>query len=377
MGSPQPEVSEQIPNIAMNQDMEPTRQPAMESNHDLELNETSSLGDLLRRSRESMHWSIDEVAEKLYLEPRIIEALEMENEKVLPPAIFVQGYLRSYARLLNLPADKLVKHYKNNPSSSAPDLVPDNRYPAKNKKTSGGHGWFYKTMTLLIIVGTILLVVWRYVGENPFNHNFFKSQKSTETPVAVLPGMALPPITPPGQITPATDALESEAQSALADNTETTVFTPPSEASEPPVVEETETSNPVSAVAAGAVEDATTLETAETEAVEDAAEEAIAESEQATEAVETETPAAIDGHKMELSFTGDSWVSLVDSKGKKLIWTVLRAGDNKVISNGTPPLTLKVRHGKYAKLRWQNKDIDLTPHQGGDGRTKISLSLTQ
>jgi len=67
-------------------------------------NQEYSLGGFgarLKAARESMNLSQKEAATRLHLNPNIVQILESENFQKAPPATFMRGYLRSYARLLN------------------------------------------------------------------------------------------------------------------------------------------------------------------------------------------------------------------------------------------------------------------------------------
>jgi cytoskeleton protein RodZ len=66
-------------------------------------------GRHLREAREHQGLTAEDVAERLHLQPGQVEALENDDYTHFPAAIFVSGYLRSYARLLGLDADPLVK----------------------------------------------------------------------------------------------------------------------------------------------------------------------------------------------------------------------------------------------------------------------------
>lgn len=60
------------------------------------------LGERLKAAREAMHLTEKEAASRLRLNAKIIPMLENENlDQSLPPT-FIRGYLRSYARLLNI-----------------------------------------------------------------------------------------------------------------------------------------------------------------------------------------------------------------------------------------------------------------------------------
>lgn len=67
-----------------------------------------SVGESLARARAAMGLTIDDCAQQLKFAPRKIEALEQGRFDELPGGTFARGMLRSYARLLNLDADKLV-----------------------------------------------------------------------------------------------------------------------------------------------------------------------------------------------------------------------------------------------------------------------------
>ena len=63
-----------------------------------------SFGDKLRKTRESLNLSLEDVAKATSLRPNILEKLE-NNEFVQKnvPATFLKGYLRSYTKFLRIP----------------------------------------------------------------------------------------------------------------------------------------------------------------------------------------------------------------------------------------------------------------------------------
>ncbi|MBE0510505.1 MAG: DUF4115 domain-containing protein [Chromatiales bacterium] len=73
-----------------------------------ELAQTASLpGHRLRHTREQQGLSLHDVASNLRLSVKVITALEEDDYTGLPAATFVTGYLRAYARLLNIPESEL------------------------------------------------------------------------------------------------------------------------------------------------------------------------------------------------------------------------------------------------------------------------------
>ena len=68
----------------------------------------TGIGQRLRHAREQAGLSVAEVATRLKMPARVVEALEAEDWARLGAPVFVRGQLRSYARLLGLPADLIA-----------------------------------------------------------------------------------------------------------------------------------------------------------------------------------------------------------------------------------------------------------------------------
>ena len=77
-------------------------------------------GAQLKAAREAAGLSLDQVAQQLKLAPRQVRALEDEDFGMLPGRTFTRGFMRNYARLLNLDPDLLVAHLPD--ASHAPSL---------------------------------------------------------------------------------------------------------------------------------------------------------------------------------------------------------------------------------------------------------------
>ena len=82
----------------------------------------SSIGRRLAAARTERELDIRVVASELHLDASTIEALEADDMDALPAAIFVKGYLRSYARLVELPEDEIVSAF-NEQTGDPPPLT--------------------------------------------------------------------------------------------------------------------------------------------------------------------------------------------------------------------------------------------------------------
>ncbi len=121
---------------------------------------TAGPGQRLREAREAAGLSREEVSARLRLRMELIRALEEDDVAHLPPVAFVSGYLRSYARLLELPAEELVSMLDR--GDEAPALVSPVMPP--HQQRSGD--WPVKVVTWLIVLLLIaLLAAWWFARQ--------------------------------------------------------------------------------------------------------------------------------------------------------------------------------------------------------------------
>lgn len=71
-----------------------------------------ALGAQLREARETQEYSVAEVAERLYLSSSQVNAIEDAHYNLLPAEVFVKGYLRAYAKLLDIDPEVIVSQYQ-------------------------------------------------------------------------------------------------------------------------------------------------------------------------------------------------------------------------------------------------------------------------
>lgn len=69
-------------------------------------------GLLLRRARERLGMSANDVAAKTRVSIRWIQALEEARLDALPAPVFISGYLRSYAQAVGLDGAEMLKRYR-------------------------------------------------------------------------------------------------------------------------------------------------------------------------------------------------------------------------------------------------------------------------
>jgi cytoskeleton protein RodZ len=84
---------------------------------------SEGIGARLRGARERSRLTILQAAERLHLDPDILEALEAENFAALGAPVYVKGHLRHYAELVGEPVAPLFELYSQGTVVPAPDLT--------------------------------------------------------------------------------------------------------------------------------------------------------------------------------------------------------------------------------------------------------------
>jgi cytoskeleton protein RodZ len=72
------------------------------------------LGHILREARETKGLTLAEVQDKIRINSRFLEALEIGEYSILPTPVHVRGFLRNYARFLGLDPTPLLNRYELN-----------------------------------------------------------------------------------------------------------------------------------------------------------------------------------------------------------------------------------------------------------------------
>lgn len=118
-------------------------------------------GDVLRRAREEVNVSIDDVAQTLNLSVRVVKGLEANDFEDLPVPAFTRGYIRAYAKLMELDADDLVTQFDESTSGLyVDDMVVSRPTPSISAIPQQHPGRVLGGIVALIVVGAALLLWW-------------------------------------------------------------------------------------------------------------------------------------------------------------------------------------------------------------------------
>jgi len=149
-----------------------------------------STGQLLREARERQGLSVDDVVSKIKLAARQIVAMEADDFKALPETAFLRGFVRSYAKLLQIDAQPLLDALPGaEVTSPAADLLHvETPFPERSVRQQNVNLLVAAFLLVLVIAG---FVIWQ--GSS--------SQPAVEVPATVVEAAQVTtPLTLPDQI---------------------------------------------------------------------------------------------------------------------------------------------------------------------------------
>jgi cytoskeleton protein RodZ len=126
-------------------------------NSELETQEPAAFGLQLMVAREKAGMTIDEAARALNLQEGVVEAIEGSDFDKLPPMAFVQGYVRNYARLLDLSEEGIVRDLeKELPRNFDTELQPRSFLPDEADSQTP----VIKFISMLIVVSAVIVFIY-------------------------------------------------------------------------------------------------------------------------------------------------------------------------------------------------------------------------
>src|SRR5690242_10540136 len=118
----------------------------------------TGLGERLKSARIDMQLTDKEVALRLHLNVSIVTLIENEDFAEGPPATFMRGYLRSYAKLLNLPESEIKSTLQELEAAMPSSTTP---IPVTQVKPPQDYERYLRWLTYVIVVVLMILVsVW-------------------------------------------------------------------------------------------------------------------------------------------------------------------------------------------------------------------------
>ncbi|UTH72562.1 RodZ domain-containing protein [Chromobacterium sp. IIBBL 290-4] len=291
------------------------------------------IGATLKAAREAAGLGLGEVADRLKLSLRQLEAIERDDFDALPGATFVRGFVRNYARFLEVDPEPLMEALEQHFPSAVNEVAnlvkgtaareaqpqPQAAAPVEAEPSSGAAG---KWVVLgLLAAGLVGGSVW-YA-----NRDASGAKPAQEAESGLAPMLT-----------------QHEASMASA--------SAPVAASAPAVktVAAKTASAPVAAAKPASAP--TALAKAAAKPV------ASAPAKLAVNKPQASAPAAQGSDKVSVNVKDAAWVSVQDANGRKLIYKVMQPGDQTEVT-GSAPFKVVVGNASQVELSYNGKPVDL------------------
>lgn len=264
-----------------------------------------SAGKALAEARERLGLSVAEVARQLRLSTRQIEALEADDHASLPGKTFLRGFLRNYAKLLQLEPEPLLALCQPEPPQAQSIAVPTSRikFGGKRRLMPFGDQSGKPRVKYGVIIGVVVLISWGMfeLFQGQALHQDAPVKSAGESTML----LSLPQADAPVEAAPVTNRAEPVSGSAT----------------EPAVAPTT------------------------------------------VDALVPSAPPAADagGQRLQFVFDGDAWVEVKDKSGKVVFYQLNPKGSQQSV-RGNPPFSLVIGNAAHVRLTYNDKPVDLAPH---------------
>ncbi|TRO29852.1 helix-turn-helix domain-containing protein [Pseudomonas putida] len=318
-------------------------------------------GELLRLAREKRDWSQAEVARKLNLTVSSLNHVETGAFDKLPGHTFARGYIRAYAKLMDLDQAALVDAF--------------DRYTGTHAKGSDVHslGRIEEPVRLShnILRGVSLLLLVAVVGGGFFWWQDQGSLRGKDLAKIALEHVEVESADGTTQIHPL-DEPEDQAVSAGQQAESAPLALEQGAAEQPAAAEQAPVSSEATITAAPAPAQQAPVQPAPaaspapvTPPVQATA--APAPAPAPAPAVAATEPAAVPAGsaKVAIQFTADCWTQVSDGNGKVLFSAIKRKGDNLELT-GKPPFAVRLGFARGAQVSYNGQAVDVAPFTSGE-----------
>lgn len=257
-------------------------------------------GQMLAEARAARNLTVAEVAQQLKLSASQVEALESDAYDRLPGPVFVRGFVRNYARLLDLDADALVGKVElpRVPSSASAAIPLSRNIPFPER---GRTNWLPYASALVLVIGAVVLFEFFFSAPNDVVVSAV-TPKPVAVPDVVQPALPVQEAVPAAPLpVPQTEVL---AVAAVAEP----LATPAAKPVPPPVPQQS----------AGMAE-------------------------------------------LHFVFKTASWIEVRD-RNQRILFSQLNPVGTEHRMQGRPPLSLVIGNARGVRLSYNGQPFDLAPH---------------
>ena len=313
-------------------------------------------GETLRKARESRGWTVAEVAAQLNLTPQRLSQVEQGAFDKLPGHTFARGYVRAYAKLLDVDQNRLVLEFDQFTGSDAAGSSVHSLGRIEEPVSYSQRILRMVSFVMLLALAGLSFFWWQEQAERRAEDLAATSLEHVEVDGADGTTQIHPLDEPEDQ---AVEDAQLNGEGALPLLSEEVAVLPDAAgngAAAPDAQAEP-------AQAPGDLADATAAPAGATtqESVAPAAAEQVPAASTAAAPVQAGAGEAV----VSVNFIADCWTQLTDANGKVLFSALKRKGDSLQLA-GKAPLELRLGYARGAQVSLNGNPVDVAPFISGE-----------
>lgn len=117
-----------------------------------------SVGKIIEDRRKELGLTIEECSKKTRISKKFIEAIESDNYEIFPGEVYYLGFLRTYAQLLSLDANKLIHDYNKQKKIEEPAPLEELTKPLKKEIKLPAINKNYMPIILITVISVIIII---------------------------------------------------------------------------------------------------------------------------------------------------------------------------------------------------------------------------
>ncbi|BAE75036.1 Cytoskeleton protein RodZ [Sodalis glossinidius str. 'morsitans'] len=292
----------------------------------------TTTGGRLRQARENMGLSQQAVAERLCLKVSTVRDIEDDHVNPNLSSTFLRGYIRSYARLVDISEEELTPMMAKQVPIKASKVAPMQSF-SLGKTRKKRDGWLMGSTWLILFVVIGLTGAW-----------WWQNHQAQQQDIANMADQSSAQLSRGDDATlvPFGDGADDVGQPPADQPADADAGVPAAAPS----------SSPASAAPAPDIAGQTAGRTLPVPAT-------VSPSAPTTSAAPETGAADADGNALVMNFTGDCWLEVFDAGGKKLFSGIQHSGARLNLT-GQAPYKLKIGAPAAVQVHYQGKPVDLS-----------------
>ena len=275
---------------------------------------SETAGEVLRKKREDIGLSIDHIANQLNLDSKLIELLEKNDYEKFNIETYLKGYLRAYAKVLDLDDDVVINLYKESNPEKTPEILPNVKPKIQRNSADRSVKLFSYIIGLTIALS---ILVW-------YQNNFLVQPSEENLKIANI------------KIHENTNINGVDVNYKIINHTNSWQW-------------------PINKAEKNYESNSNELELVESEKTQDKIKNIADTNEVSAYNIQQSNDTVV------LNLTGDSWIEIYDGEGSRLFYDLARGGKNYIL-NGNSPFDILLGAANDVSIEFNGSSVNIEPY---------------